>query len=222
MAYRDGKLISGEGYEHAVGRTPKLPTVEIAAEDYRRIARMAKMGENPVLEVDSDVRFIDDDHQGYNIIADIPGADPKNGYVMAGAHFDSWVASDGAADNGAGSVVVMEAARILRQLGVKPKRTIRFSVRRGAGFGSLNYVDQHIAATARSERKRPENYRLWRGLSMRRAGYGGSKPFQPGQWFRQDPRIYAEGNGDAVPSFVSWRHLTAWVRTGCGGPHDRH
>ena len=58
ISYRDGKLVSGEGYEHAVGHTPKLPAVQIAAEDYRRIARMAKMGENPVLEIDSNVRFL--------------------------------------------------------------------------------------------------------------------------------------------------------------------
>ena len=44
---------------------------------------------------------------------------------MAGAHLDSWTAADGASDNGAGSVVVMEAARILAKMGVRPKRTIR-------------------------------------------------------------------------------------------------
>ena len=126
MAYRDGKLVSGEGYQNQVGGSPKLPTVQIAAEDYRRIARMAKMGDNPVLEIDSDVRYLDDDTHGYNIIAEIPGTDPKAGYVMAGAHFDSWVAGDGAADNGAGTVAVMEAARILKAIGARPKRTIRF------------------------------------------------------------------------------------------------
>src|SRR6185503_17516558 len=104
MAYRDGKLVSGEGYQNQVGGSPKLPTVQIAAEDYRRIARMAKMGDNPVLELDVDTRYLDDDTHAYNIIAEIPGTDPKAGYVMAGAHFDSWVAGDGAADNGAGTV----------------------------------------------------------------------------------------------------------------------
>ena len=72
---------------------------------------------------------------------------------MAGAHFDSWVAGDGAADNGAGSLVVMEAARILRQLGVRPKRTIRFALWTGEEqglYGSANYVQQHLASAARA------------------------------------------------------------------------
>ena len=166
MSGRDGKLVSGEGYQNQIGNSPKLPTVQIAAEDYRRIARMAKMGDNPVLELDVDTRYLDDDTHAYNIIADLPGTDPKAGYVMAGAHFDSWVAGDGAADNGAGSIVVMEAARILRQLGVRPKRTIRFALWTGEEqglFGSLNYVNQHVA-------RRPKpitedgivNYMTWR------------------------------------------------------------
>lgn len=148
MSRRSGKLVSGEGYQHEVGGSPKVPVVQIAAEDYRRVARMAKMGDNPVLEIDTQVRYLDDDINGYNIIADISGTDPKSGYVMAGAHFDSWVAGDGASDNGAGSVVVMEAARILRTLGVKPKRSIRFVLWAGEEqglFGSLNYVNQHLA-----------------------------------------------------------------------------
>jgi len=211
MSYRDGKLVSGEGYDHAVGRTPKLPTVEIAAEDYRRIARMAKMGENPVLEIDSDVRFIDDDHQGYNIIADIPGTDPKSGYVMAGAHFDSWVAGDGAADNGAGTVVVMEAARILRQLGVKPKRTIRFALWSGEEqglFGSLNYVERHIARRPyRVGENGLENYRLWRESFpiTPLAGYGELKAyFNLDNGSGKIRGIYAEGNGDAAPQLREW------------------
>ena len=102
-----------------------------------------------MIEINSDVRFLDDDDtNANNIIAEIPGTDPKAGYVMAGAHFDSWIAGDGASDNGAGSVVVIEAARILRQLGVRPKRTIRFALvgRRGAGAARrrANYVQQHL------------------------------------------------------------------------------
>lgn len=221
IAYRDSKLISGEGYQHQVGQSPKLPAVEIAAEDYRRIARMAKMGDNPVLEIDSDVRWIDDDHNAYNIIADVPGTDPKAGYVMAGAHFDSWVAGDGASDNGAGSVVVMEAARILRQLGVRPKRTIRFALWAGEEeglFGSMNYVAQHIA-------KRPmalgengiENYMLWRNSYpvTLQPNYGDLKAY-----FNMDNGsgklrgIYAEGNAAAVPLLKEW--LSPFESMGAG------
>src|SRR3979411_834636 len=88
------------------------------------------------------------DHNAYNILAEIPGRDPRSGYVMAGAHLDSWVAGDGAADNGAGSAVVMEAARILASIGVRPKRTIRFALGSGEEEGLLGsnaYVESHLA-----------------------------------------------------------------------------
>jgi hypothetical protein len=147
MSRSDGRLLHGEGYAYHVGDTPKLPGVELGAEDYRRLARLAKMGEVR-LEIDNRVHFEDGDHQAYNVLADLPGKDSKAGYVMAGAHLDSWVAGDGAADNGAGSAVVLEAARILASLGVQPKRTIRFVLWAGEEqglLGSAAYVEQHLA-----------------------------------------------------------------------------
>jgi carboxypeptidase Q len=150
MSRTEGRLVHGEGSGYRVGKTPKLPGLELGAEDYRRLARLAKLGEVK-LEVDSRVHFEDGDHNAYNILADIPGADPKSGYVMAGAHLDSWVAGDGAADNGAGSAVVMEAARILASIGVHPKRTIRFVLWSGEEqglLGSAAYVEKHLAHRA--------------------------------------------------------------------------
>jgi hypothetical protein len=147
ISYRENGLVHGAGYLHKVGETPALPGVEIAAEDYRRLARLAKVG--PVtLEIDSKVRFEDADTRAYNVFADLPGTDRKAGYVMAGAHLDSWVAADGAVDNAAGSAVIMEAARILKALGVRPKRTIRFALWSGEEqglLGSANYVERHLA-----------------------------------------------------------------------------
>jgi hypothetical protein len=154
MARRDGKLVHGEGYTYRAGDTPALPGVEIAAEDYRRLARLAKAGGTgapPRLEINSNVQFDDSDPKAYNILAEIPGADPNAGYVMAGAHLDSWVAGDGAADNGAGTAVVMEAARILASLRVRPKRTIRFVLWSGEEqglLGSLAYTEKYLATRA--------------------------------------------------------------------------
>ncbi len=143
----DGGTVHGEGSAYKVGQTPKLPGVEIAAEDYRRLARLAKVGE-VTLEIDSKVHFDDSSTKANNVLADIPGSDPKAGYVMAGAHLDSWVAGDGATDNGAGAAVVMEAARILSAMHVKPKRGIRFALWAGEEeglLGSYAYVDQYLA-----------------------------------------------------------------------------
>lgn len=146
QSYRDGGLLHGEGADYLHGG--KLPTVELAAEDYRRLARLVKAG-TVTVEVDSQTRFHDEDSNAYNILADIPGSDPGAGYVMAGAHLDSWAAADGAADNGAGCAMVMEAARILSSLGVRPRRTIRFALWSGEEqglLGSKAYIAQHVAA----------------------------------------------------------------------------
>jgi carboxypeptidase Q len=148
MSHRDGKLLHGEGYGFRAGETAALPGFELAAEDYRRLARLAKVGAAPTLELTSVVQFDDRDPNAYNILAEIPGSDPAAGYVMAGAHLDSWVAGDGAADNGAGTAVVMEAARILATIGVRPRRTIRFVLWAGEEqglLGSLAYTEKYLA-----------------------------------------------------------------------------
>lgn len=147
MSGRDGRVVHGEGYDFRVRHAAKLPGIELAAEDYRRLARLAKLGE-PRVELESLVHYEDGDTRAYNVFAEIPGRDPKAGYVLAGAHLDSWVAGDGAADNGAGSAVIMEAARILASLHVQPRRTIRFALWAGEEqglFGSEAYVEQHLA-----------------------------------------------------------------------------
>ncbi|HEU0134121.1 MAG TPA: peptidase M28, partial [Allosphingosinicella sp.] len=73
MSRRDGGLLHGQGSGYRVGRTPTLPGFEIAAEDYRRLARLALTDAAPVLELASDVRFHDEDVNAYNILADLPG-----------------------------------------------------------------------------------------------------------------------------------------------------
>ncbi|MFZ1750757.1 MAG: M28 family peptidase, partial [Saprospiraceae bacterium] len=90
----------------------------------------------------------------HNVLAEIPGSDLKDEVVMFGAHFDSWHTGTGATDNGAGSAVMMEAARILleyiKQTGVQPRRTLRLALWSGEEqglFGSINYVRKHFAET---------------------------------------------------------------------------
>ena len=212
MAYRDGKLVSGEGYRFAVGDTPPLPAVQIAAEDYRRLVRLAVTGQTPTLEIISDVRFDDSDTNAYNIIADIPGTDPKAGYVMAGAHLDSWIAGDGAADNGAGSAMIMEAARILAATGVRPKRTIRFALWAGeeqALLGSIAYVEQHLANRAPGKPFPPGQdiyYQYpYRWPIVKKPGWGDlAAYFNIDNGSGKLRGIYAENNPAVVPIFQEW------------------
>lgn len=222
QSYRDGKLVHGEGYNYRTGHSLSLPAVELAAEDYRRLARLAKSGPAPTLEIDSNVRFDDSDTKAYNIVAEIPGTDPKAGYVMAGAHFDSWVAGDGATDNAAGSAVVMEAARIIKTLGIRPKRTIRFILWTGEEqglLGSLAYVDKYLASRPGPTAGEDGNA-LYYGWPNRypitpRPGFGDLKAY-----FNMDNGsgklrgIYAEGNVGAVPLLTQW--LAPFASMGAG------
>lgn len=213
MSQRDGGLLHGTGYTYQVGATPKLPGMEIAAEDYRRLARLALTDTPPTLSLLSEVQFHDEDVNAYNILADIPGSDRSGEYVMAGAHLDSWVASDGAQDNAAGSAVVMEAARILSQLKVKPKRTIRFALWNGEEqgiLGSLAYVDRYLATRAPSSDPAlaalPNN-RTWRNRwpVEPRPGYRDLVAyFNLDNGSGKIRGINAEGNVAAAPVFQEW------------------
>lgn len=149
MSYRDGKLVHGEGYDFQPGQTLALPAVELAQEDYRKLVRLAKTGDAPTIAITVAARYDESNLKAENVVAEISGSDPKAGYVMAGAHFDSWIAGDGANDNGAGSITVLEAARLISKLGIKPKRTIRFVLWSGEEqglLGSRAYIDQHLAS----------------------------------------------------------------------------
>ncbi|MDE1915697.1 MAG: M20/M25/M40 family metallo-hydrolase [Sphingomonadales bacterium] len=166
MAYRDGKLVSGEGYDYQPGKTLALPTMEMAQEDYRRLVRLSVTGANPEMDMAINASFDDKNLKASNVIAEIPGSDPKAGYVMAGGHFDSWIAADGATDNGAGSITVMEAARLIMKLGIKPKRTIRFALWGGEEqglLGSRAYIEQHFVSRPMPAGTDPfEAYTQWR------------------------------------------------------------
>lgn len=117
----------------------------LAVEDYNTLLRIAKSG--IVVKADADVKtkFYAEDLQGYNVIAEIPGTDPllKDEVVMIGAHLDSWQAGTGATDNASGSAVMIEAMRIIKTLGVQPRRTIRiglWSAEEQGLLGSRGYV----------------------------------------------------------------------------------
>jgi carboxypeptidase Q len=121
--------------------------ISAAAEHFNRIARMIDAGENVTMTVDLAVDYQDQDPMVYNTIAEIPGSDLKDEIVMLGGHMDSWQAGTGATDNGAGCAVMMEAVRILKTLGFKPRRTIRIALWTGEEeglLGSREYVKDHF------------------------------------------------------------------------------
>ncbi len=129
-------------------RPRPLPEIILAVEHYNRIVRIVDEYREPAsMEVEVRTQFYDQDLRGYNVVAEIPGTDKKDEIVMLGGHIDSWSPGTGAADNAAGVAVSMEAVRILKALGVKPRRTIRvvlWSAEEKGWVGSRAYVEQHF------------------------------------------------------------------------------
>jgi Zn-dependent M28 family amino/carboxypeptidase len=130
-----------------------VPAVVMAVEHYNMLVRMTQAGVAPTLRVEVGSRYHEEDTNGYNIIAEIPGTDPavRDEVVLIGAHIDSWHASSGATDNADGSVGVMEAMRILKAVGAQPRRTIRVALwdaEEQGLLGSRAHVQQHYEGDA--------------------------------------------------------------------------
>lgn len=129
---------------------PKIiPQIVAAVEHYNRVARLVKQGVKVRMSININSQFNDNDLDGYNTIAEIPGTDLKDEVVMVGGHLDSWHAGTGATDNGAGVTVSMEAIRLIQASGLKPRRTIRIGLWTGEEqglYGSRGYVAKHIGA----------------------------------------------------------------------------
>ncbi len=156
----DGTMFVQSGGSYEKGKTMAVPRITIAVEDFGRVARLLDKKVPVEVEMNVEATFYDDDDKAYNTLAEIPGADPnlKDQVVMLGGHLDSWHAGEGATDNGAGSVVAMESVRLLKKLGVQPRRTIRVALWSGEEeglFGSRGYVKEHFGS--RPESTRPED-----------------------------------------------------------------
>ena len=126
-----------------------VPNAVMMIEHYNRLARMVQAKVPVTVEVNIETKFTGDHEHGFDTVAEIAGVDPKlkNEVVMVGGHLDSWISGTGATDNGAGSIVAMEAMRILKALNVEPRRTLRIALWSGEEqglYGSAGYVKQHF------------------------------------------------------------------------------
>ena len=125
--------------------TSKVPTVDIALEDYGSLYRLVESGANPIISIRTDSKDLGT-VPNFNTIAEIKGTEKPDEYVMLSAHFDSWDAGQGATDNGTGTLTMMEAMRILKLVYPNPKRTILVghwgSEEQGLN-GSRAFVEDH-------------------------------------------------------------------------------
>jgi carboxypeptidase Q len=129
--------------------TKAPPIVVMRNEDYGRIWRLLDDKRPVELEFDIVNRSYPEGRTSYNVVAEIPGSDKADEVVMLGGHLDSWHAATGSTDNAIGCSVMMEAARILTVVGVKPRRTIRVALWSGEEqglLGSQAYIREHFGS----------------------------------------------------------------------------
>lgn len=191
----DGTVFTTNGASYADTAKAAAPELETSGEDYLRILRLVKADQKVEMEADIKTQFFNDDLQGYDVVAEIPGTDKtlKDQVVMIGGHLDSWHAATGATDNAAGSAVMMEAMRILKAVGFKPKRTIRialWSSEEQGLFGSRGYVLNHFGDPKTMQLK-PEQAKLSAYYNLDN-GTGKIRG------------VYLQGDSAAAPIFKAW------------------
>ena len=124
-----------------------LPIIAVTPEHYNRMYRILKRNIPVKIEAEVRNRVGEKVEKAANVIGEFPGTDLADEVVMVGAHFDSWHASPGASDDAAGCAVALEAVRILKAIGAKPRRTIRLAFWGGEEqglHGSREYVNAHF------------------------------------------------------------------------------
>ena len=185
-------VTSGTGVSYKVGDPEPTPEVLMPIEDHGRMVRLIQSGQKVEMEIELINKFTND-QQVHNVYAEIPGTDPKlkDEIVMIGAHLDSWHGGTGAADNGSGVITMIEAMRILKAVGVQPKRTIRLALWGGEEqglYGSRGYMEKYLM---KDQQKLPgfDKFALYLNMD------NGSGRFRG---------IYLEGNDAAVPFFQAW------------------
>ncbi len=209
-----GTVFVQSGGSYKPGETTTVPQLTMASEHWTRIARLLQQKKEVSLELNVNNTYYDDDPMQYDTIAEIPGTDKdkKDEVVMLGAHLDSWHAGTGATDNGAGTIVMMEAMRILKAIDIKPRRTIRIGLWSGEEeglLGSQGYVEHHFGARPHMDEPGMKDMPT---LLRREAGDVTVKPEQAkvSAYFNVDNGtgkirgIYLQENEAVSPIFDAW------------------
>lgn len=209
----NGIIRVGGGGSRRAGEPVGVPELAVAAEHYNPLMRALERNEPQRLRINVDANYTSETNDpGYNTLAEIPGSGKGDEVVIIGAHMDSWHAGTGAADNAAGVAVMMEAMRILKAAGAKPRRTIRVALWSGEEqglIGSAAYVAKHYAeypeTTDPEQKKLPKSMQERGGPLQRKRDYD-----KVAAYFNLDNGsgrirgIYAQENLAAMPIFEAW------------------
>jgi carboxypeptidase Q len=191
------------GAYYTSGNQEPIAELNLPIEDHARMERLIRHNVTVEMEVEITNNFFDSPYV-YNVVGEIPGTDKqlKNEIVLVGAHIDSWHGGTGAADNASGCIVMMEALRILKDLDVAPRRTIRIALWGGEEqglFGSRGYVNNYLVDSETKEHKAEfDNFSVYFNMDNGSGKYRG---------------IYLQENELVRPIFEEW--LKPFTYMGC-------
>jgi carboxypeptidase Q len=189
-----GTLFPNPGGSRDSDPSKIVPSVTLAVEHYNRMLRVLEKGIPVKVELNIQTRFYEEtEPNGFNVIGEIPGTDRASEVVVLGAHLDSWQSATGATDNAAGVAVMMEAMRILKTVGVKPRRTIRIALWGGEEeglLGSQAYVREHLA-DPKTMTLKPEHQKI-------------SAYFNLDNGTGRIHGVWMQGNLAVIPIFEEW------------------
>ncbi len=209
-----GTLFVASGGDRSKDARPVPPQVVVAVEHYNRICRILEKKIKVELEMDIRANFTTDDLTDNNVIAEFPGSDKKDEIVMLGGHFDTWHSGTGATDDSVGCAVAMEAVRILKAAGLKPRRTVRLALWGGEEeglLGSRAYVNEHFASRpSPPENREGEDFRRYMQEMMNTPPTIKPEHAKLDAYFNYDNGtgkirgIYLQGNEEVRPIFAAW------------------
>ncbi len=190
----DGTIFAQGGGAYKATDAANFLDMAMSVEDYNTILRLAKAGIKVLADLDVKTKFHTKDLKGYNVIAEIKGTDPllKDEVVMIGAHLDSWQSGTGATDNASGSAVMIEAMRIIKAVGIAPRRTIRiglWSAEEEGLLGSRGYVKNTFMDANNQPNAAHQKFSTYFNIDNGTGKIRG---------------IYAQGNAAAAAIFKSW------------------
>jgi hypothetical protein len=191
------------GASYTMGDPEPICQVNLPVEAFGRMERMLAHNVPVEMEIEIENKF-NNTNKVYNVMGEIPGTDPKlkDEIVLLGGHYDAWHGSTGAADNASGGIVMMEALRILNELGIKPRRTIRVALWGGEEqglHGSRGYSEKYLMSPESGEKLDGfEKYQVYFNMDNGTGKFRG---------------IYLQGNEEAIPLFEEW--FKPFAEMGC-------
>lgn len=209
----DGTIFVQGGGAYKKDEPTGPPNLVVMTETYNRLYRLIDKKKDVQLELDVKVDFTDEDPDAsINVVAEIPGSDKKDEFVMLGAHLDSWHGATGATDNAAGVAIAMETIRTLKAIGFQPRRTIRIALWGGEEqglLGSKAYVKKWLASRPDVTDPKEKELPSWQ---QKLTWPITSKPLHGklSAYFNLDNGggkvrgIYAENNASVKPIFDAW------------------